>query len=179
MRKVLLFFGILDDSDVEWMMTTGAPVEVAPASVVIHEGKAINSIFLVIDGSFQVTVGEKEVAKLKPGEIVGEMSFVDSRPTSATVKALERSLVLSIPRQKLSERLGEEVAFAARFYRAMAVFLADRLRSSVAQLGYGKSGPTEQEIDERDELDPAVLENLTVASSRFDQMQRRVRAAQA
>ena len=175
MRKVLVFFGILDDGDVEWMLSTGTRKEVTPGEVLIREGSHVDAMFLVIDGSFRVTVGEKEVARLNPGEIVGEMSFVDARPPSASVKALERSLVLSIARAKLLQKLRDDVPFAARFYRALAVFLAERLRRSVSQLGYGQLGPTSQQIDDRDELDPDVLENLSLASGRFDQMQKRLR----
>lgn len=175
MRKVLVFFGILDDGDVEWMMSTGVRKEVSAADILIREGTNADAMFLVIDGSFRVTVGEKEVARLNPGEIVGELSFVDARPPSASVKALEKSLVLSIARTKLIQKLHDDIPFAARFYRALAVFLAERLRRSVSQLGYGQLGPLPQEIDDRDELDPDVLENLSLASGRFDQMQRRLR----
>lgn len=175
MRKVLVFFGILDDGDVEWMMSTGIRREASAGDILIREGANVDAMFLVIDGSFRVTVGEKEVARLNPGEIVGEMSFVDARPPSASVKALERSLVLSIARTKLAQKLHDDIPFAARFYRALAVFLADRLRRSVSQLGYGQLGPLTQQIDDRDELDPDVLENLSLASGRFDQMQRRLR----
>lgn len=175
MRKALIFFGILDDGDVEWMVSTGLRKELSKDAVLIREGASIDAMFLIIDGSFCVTVGEKEVARLKPGEIVGEMSFVDARPPSASVKAIEKSLVLSIQRVHLTKRLHDDVPFAARFYRALAVFLADRLRRSDSQLGYGQSGPTAQQVEERDELDSEVLENISLASGRFDQMQRRLR----
>ena len=176
MRKVLLFLGILDDSDVDWMMANGKRVDSPVGEVLIREGSEVDAMFLVIDGSYQVTVGRREIAKLNPGEIVGEMSFVDSRPPSASVKALERSLVLSIPRSRLTQKLAEDTPFAARFYRALAVMLVDRLRSSVIQLGYGEAGPYQAQVDDRDELDPNVLENLDLAGSRFDSIQRRLRA---
>jgi CRP/FNR family transcriptional regulator, cyclic AMP receptor protein len=175
MRKALVFFGILDDSDVEWLVTTGVRRQTPAGELLIREGIEIDAMFLVIDGTFRVTVGSKQVALLKPGEILGEMSFVDSHPPSASVQALEQSLVLSIGRQALFVKLASDTPFAARFYRALAVFLAERLRRSVSQLGYGESGPTSEQIADRDELDTNVLENLGLASARFDQMQRRLR----
>jgi len=39
------------------------------------------------------------VAQLMSGEVIGEMSFVDSYPPSASVQALERSAVLAVPRR--------------------------------------------------------------------------------
>ena len=46
---------------------------------------------------------------------------------------------------------------------------------AVNALGYGDAGPNRTQIDERDELDPDVLENLDLAGSRFDSIQRRLR----
>ena len=70
----------------------------------------------------------------------------------------------------------EEPPFAARFYRALAVFLADRLRTTTAsQLALGKGQLTQTQIDDRDELDVGLLEGVSLASTRFDSLQRRVR----
>ena len=91
------------------------------------------------------------------------MSFVEDRPPSATVKALASSVVLSIPRVQLAAKLKQDTAFAARFYRALAVFLSFRLRKTVSQLGYGKSSPTEEEKEASDELDANVLDNVYLA----------------
>jgi CRP-like cAMP-binding protein len=103
------------------------------------------------------------------------MSFVDSRPPSATVKAVEDSRVLAIPRQKLSARLEQEQGFAGRFYQSLAVFLADRLRSTTARLGYGPDEPLVENQEYEDELDPNVLDNVFLAGARFDMMLRRLR----
>ena len=120
--------------------------------------------------------GSREVARLRPGEIVGEMSFVDSRPPSATVQAVEPSSVLAIPRLGLAARLIQDAPFAARFYRAIAVFLSDRLRSTVGLLGYGSGQTLEDQASYADEIDTAVLDNVSLAGARFDILQRRLRA---
>src|SRR6476620_8799964 len=50
MRKVLLFLGILDDSDVEWMIGVGSRREIAVGDALVQEGQQLDSVFLVIDG---------------------------------------------------------------------------------------------------------------------------------
>jgi len=179
MRKALFFLGILNDADVEWMISAGAKQHLNPGEVLIQEGKAATSVFLVLEGVLSVVAraaGNKEVARLRSGEIVGEMSFVDSRPPSATVQAVEPSSVLAIPRIGLEARLSQDAPFAARFYRAMAVFLSDRLRSTVGLLGYGSGQTLEDEASYADEIDTAVLDNVSLAGARFDLLQRRLRA---
>ncbi|MGA7413228.1 MAG: cyclic nucleotide-binding domain-containing protein, partial [Bryobacteraceae bacterium] len=115
-------------------------------------------------------LGGREVARLLSGEVMGEMSFVDNAPPSATVLALEPSLVLDIPRRRLNTKLAEDSAFAARFYRALAMSLAARLRHSVAALAGGTAMETEGEMG----FD--ALDNVSMAGARFDWIQRRLRS---
>ena len=174
MRKALLLLGILNDSDLDWMIAAGTKREVAPGSVVIHQGRPINEMFLVLDGAFGVRTdktGAADIARLRAGEVVGEMSFVDTRPPSASVQATEQSVVLAIPRTVLENKLNNDVHFAARFYRALAVFLSSRLRSTVGQLGYGRI-----DAEPDDEVEPDTLDNLSLAGARFDWLQRRLKA---
>jgi len=77
-----------------------------------------------------------EIAVLEQGELVGELSFLDSRPPNATVTAARETTVLAVPRWKLDAKLEEDAEFAARFYRALGVLLANRLRKTVSHLGF-------------------------------------------
>jgi CRP-like cAMP-binding protein len=112
-----------------------------------------------------------EVAKLLSGEIVGEMSFVDSRPPSASVYATQDSHLLALRRDLLSEKLLKDTGFAARFYRAIAIFLADRLHVTTGRFGYG--GP-EQDRDV-DEIEDSAMDDVSLAAVRFDGLLKQLR----
>ena len=84
MRKALYILGILDDSDASWLATTGRARSIKAGTVIIQQGVPVDSVFILIDGQLQVYSGSVEIAKLLAGEIVGEISFVDSRPPSAS-----------------------------------------------------------------------------------------------
>ena len=118
-----------------------------------------------------------ELARLLPGEVLGEMSFIDSRPPSASVITVERSYLLSVSKNLLSERLNIDTAFAARFYRALAIFLGSRLRATVATLGYFDKAARASALPDSDDMDPETLERLAAAGRRFNDLQRRVLAA--
>jgi CRP-like cAMP-binding protein len=142
--------------------------------VLIRQGHPIDEVFLVLDGMLSIRTdktGDADIARLRFGEVVGEMSFVDSRPPSASVCAIEPSAVLAIPRSVLEKKLDGDMPFAARFYRALAIFLSDRLRSTVGMLGYGHL-----EAERDDEVAPETLEHLSLAGARFDWLQRRLKA---
>ena len=86
----------------------------------------------MLEGQLSVVQGtpEREIARIGAGEIVGEMSFVDARPPSATVRAATDVVVYAISKQLLQWHLEHNVAFAARFYKAVATFLSDRVRQA-------------------------------------------------
>jgi CRP/FNR family cyclic AMP-dependent transcriptional regulator len=161
MRKVLFIFGQLSDSDVDWLAKNGRRKRMPKQSVLINEGVAVETFYIVIDGELSVTQGKpkKEVAHLGSGEIVGEMSFVDARPPSATVTATSDVVVCAIPTNRLGRALEENPAFGARFYKAVATFLSDRLRKA-----------TDPDYD--DELDDSVLDNIDRAGARFNALSR-------
>jgi len=155
------------------MIAHGTKEDVPEGKVLIEEGRTSNSIYLVLNGQFSVTVaalGGAEVARMGAGEMVGEVSFVDSMAASGTVKAVTKSVVLALPRALVFARLRKESAFAARFYRALAVLLAYRVRMSSVR----KAGAAEEEADARFQLDTGLLDNIHLAGARFERMTRKL-----
>lgn len=182
MRKVLYILSELADADLDWMVENGARETHPQGSVLIREGMSIGVLYILIDGHLSVSLAAlagKEVAILRSGEVLGELSFLDSRPPSATVTAVDRVTVLSLPRALLTAKLQQDAAFAARFYRALGIFLASRLRKTQQRLGYGTGRILDDEVSHEDELDPDVLDNVALAGARFDWMLKRLRGASA
>jgi CRP/FNR family transcriptional regulator, cyclic AMP receptor protein len=182
MRKVLFLFGQLNDDDVEWMLAKGAKRFVPTGSVLIEQGVPVDAVFILLEGRLAVWLKgkrgpEREIARLNAGEIVGEMSFVDARPPSATVRAVEDSTVFSVSKSVLNAKLVTDQGFAARFYRALAIYLSTTVRERHRALGGAGTGgevEVEEEENDADELDPNVLDGVYLAGERFDRMVKRV-----
>jgi CRP-like cAMP-binding protein len=168
MRKVLFIFGQLTDSDVDWLARAGHRRRLPARTVLIREGVPVGTLYILLEGQLRVVHdgSGREIASLEVGEIVGEMSFIDARPPSATVYAASDVVVCAIPKAVLQGHLDTDVAFAARFYKAVATFLSDRVRKT-------------QEAEEPDpksvgQLDDSVLDNVDRAGARFDALGRRL-----
>lgn len=178
MRKVLYILGQLTDSDSEWLAKNGICRRIPKGTVLIAEGSVIDKTSMIIDGTVSISIAKLgEITRLTSGEIVGEISLVDSRPASASVTALTDAVILELPRATLNEKIAGDTAFAARFYRAIAMFLADRMRSTVQRMGYGSDSAKislDEDIEAEDEIDSEVLDKMHLAGARFDRIFKRL-----
>lgn len=128
----------LTDADIDWMLDCGLEQEIAPGSLVVSEGTRPDAIFLIASGILSVFLGADgagRVAVLGPGQIVGEMSFLEDRPSSASVAALETCSVIGLPASILRPKLEADPGFAARFYRSIARLTSKRLRELLGVVG--------------------------------------------
>jgi len=154
MRKGLIILNDLQDTDLIWLAREGEILDLKRRDQLIQEGQITKDLFVITEGSFDVKWQHKTVAQLGVGDVLGEMSFVEKQPASATVTAAVESRVLAVPQKTLLARFELDQGFAARFYRALAVFLSDRLRS----MNHGSSAAV---------LDEGLLDNLHVAGDRM------------
>jgi CRP-like cAMP-binding protein len=180
MRSVLYILGELQDEDAEWLAAVGARQRAPAGTAIIEEGRQNDALYIVLDGTLTATVAgqhAQDVGLLTRGTIAGEMSFVDGLPPSATVRARGDAVVLAVPRNALEERLRRDAGFAARFYKALAMLLADRLRAGNKMLA-GDGGPVlDEDVVDVDEMDPDSLDTLYLAGQRFDRILKRLAAA--
>jgi CRP-like cAMP-binding protein len=139
MRTTIALSQGLRDEDIQWLFQVGEEKTVHPGTALIHEGVRPTAIFIVIRGRFSVgveTFAGEPLAELGVGELIGEISFLEGSPASATIVADEPSAVLVIDNRALSTRIGEDTAFAARIYRAFALIAERRLRNRVDHLAF-------------------------------------------
>jgi len=174
-RKVLYLMGILSDADVQWLASHGVKSVVPAGTFLVKRGVAIDHLYILLDGRLSIELANGvEAATLMTGEVVGEISFVDSRSPLASVRAQLPSIVLGIDKTLLKVKLESDGGFGSRFYRAIALFLADRLRSTTGRLGYGGAGDEEEISDDLDELDGDFMQMISMANVRFDFLMRSI-----
>jgi CRP/FNR family transcriptional regulator, cyclic AMP receptor protein len=176
MRKVLYIFGLLSDADVEWLAQTGIRRRLSDGDVVIREGEGADSLIFLLEGELLVaTRGLGQIARLGVGEVVGEVSLVDSALPSATITASGNGVALFLNKARLMQKLDNDDGFGNRFYRALAVFLADRLRD--ARRSSGDHALADETAVSHDELDVGILDRVSAAGERFSRMLRILNSA--
>ena len=172
MRKVLFIFSVLTDGDVEWLARAGERVHCDPGMALIPLGARVDYLYFVLEGRLAIkTKSGDPIAYLESGEIIGEMSLVDPAPTTVSVEVAADTTLLRIPDAVVRDKLTSDPPFAARFYRALCVFLADRMRHTTQRMGYGAAT---DDAHAKDELNEDLLDNVHLAGARFDRMLKRL-----
>ncbi|MEM7553430.1 MAG: cyclic nucleotide-binding domain-containing protein [Cyanobacteria bacterium P01_A01_bin.84] len=199
LREALIIFAELDDSDIDWLITAGRVQQFSADSVLIRSGRPIEALHILLDGAVVLNAAQDgsnslvqafanleedetevigtELGRLSRGDIIGETPFIEMESPGITVRALRDSRVLLIPRWRLSAKLLHDVGFAARFYRVLAIILADKQQEIVQRLGYGRLRYSKGESLEQsfaNELNNDFLGQVAIAGARFEWMLKKI-----
>ncbi|MEA5515375.1 cyclic nucleotide-binding domain-containing protein [Nodularia sp. UHCC 0506] len=206
LEDVPLIFGELSDSDVDWMLGVGRLMRISAEELLIRNGEQIENLYIILQGAIAVLVKEEqpnrlvslftalesdeqtdesldtEIIRLYRGEILGEAMTLDNPMSTYTLRALENSILLTIPEQQLLVKLQQDVGISARFYRVVSMLISGRLQGLISRLGYGRSRyeigqSLELDAVYEDEIDLEVMDNLTLGGARFDWMLKRLKVS--
>jgi CRP-like cAMP-binding protein len=100
-----------------------------------HENDAGDSLFIVQSGRVDIFKNirgdvDRSLASFGPGDVIGEMSFIDGARRSATARTTESSEFLVLSRASFAKLQKEHPDIAAGFFRNMAAIVAARLRTT-------------------------------------------------
>ena len=100
--------------------------------ILIQKGRQTRMVYLLVKGTARVEADFKaRIAQIGPGQISGEMAFLENSIASATVTAEEEVQAYAIEWSALGDLFELFPHLASRFYRSLAVILARRLRDQI------------------------------------------------
>ena len=158
MRDGLKLLMNLEEIDVLWLLEHGRESQVIANTVILQEGRKPDALSFVLEGLVEVRVASlprQAIVTLGPGELLGEMSFLEGCAASATVCACENSLLLHVAYDDLKREFDARPDFAARLYRAFALTASQRLRDRERRMGISLAGWKEQKTA-KDEVGPQL-----------------------
>jgi CRP-like cAMP-binding protein len=97
---------------------------------IFDEGDLGDSMFVVLEGSVALSIKGKEVERLGPGGVLGEMALIDTEPRSATAVATSACKLVSIDAKRFAFLIQQTPNFAIQIMRV----IVDRLRRMNQQL---------------------------------------------
>lgn len=101
-------FSSLDENDIKSIISEFKKVYVHKNKILFHQGEFSNSIYIVITGKLVAMVkSDKQIIKIigeiHTGESVGELAALSSEPRTATVKAIDNSILLKLSRESFNK----------------------------------------------------------------------------
>lgn len=100
----------------------------------IRAGDTDSTLFAVEGGHLDILAGNATVATVGPGDVLGEVSFVDDSPRTVSVLAGEATIVRAWNSRTLAEALAFEPHLLAKFSVAMCELLVERLRDTARRV---------------------------------------------
>lgn len=105
-------------------------IYIAKGDSIISEGERSDALYFLVEGSAEVLKlrkGEQmKIGNIFSGELIGEISFLDGEPRSATVKAAQDCKVIEIPKENFTKILDTQ----PKWVKALINTLSTRLRRS-------------------------------------------------
>ena len=102
---------------------------------IIQEGNIDSWIYFLISGKAEITQKGKTLALIdRPGDIFGEMRFIDNAPRSAAAIAKGGAICIAVDSnyvEKLSSK--DKVTFGYILYRVISEILVERLRRTTKE----------------------------------------------
>jgi bacteriocin-type transport-associated protein len=202
LREALLLFAELHDSDLDWLLTAGQVQKIPAQTVLMRQGDPIDAFHILLAGTIVLSASnqdrntltdvfaqleattetpqnqgnDREFSRLFRGDILGEQAIMGIPENLLTATVQQEAKVLSIHRWRLESKLQHDQAFAARFYRVLAMLLSDRVLSISQRLGYGRLTYSQgDKLDQTfaNELSSQFLSSIHIAGARFDWMLKR------
>ncbi len=111
---------------------SGEEKRISQGAYLIRAGEIDSTLFAVEDGHLDI-IGiddgqQRVLATVGPGDVLGEVSFIDDSPRTVSVVAGEEATVRAWEKRTLSEALAFEPQLLAKFAVAMSELLVERLR---------------------------------------------------
>jgi CRP-like cAMP-binding protein len=116
---------------------TAEEVTVEPGVTFIEHGAVEDCLYVVVSGSVRVHRGERTLVELGAGSAVGELAALVPEPRSASVTALQPTLLLRVHKVVLDELLSDHPELA----NAVIGVLVARLRAGAEHAAAENSPP--------------------------------------
>ncbi|WP_158675235.1 Crp/Fnr family transcriptional regulator [Thiohalobacter thiocyanaticus] len=149
LRTIPLFANV-DDHDLAQIAAASTVRSYRKNSIIISEGDASSSLYLVLDGELKVYVSDEDgraniINRLGPGDYFGELSLIDEQPRSASIEALTRCRLSVLTRAYFIDYLETHPRVAIRMLEGMGERLrrtTDHAKSLALMDVFGRRMPT-------------------------------------
>jgi len=117
-----------------------APAQFKSGDRLVHKDKVSPGVYLILKGTASIEIGGPGKSRtIGPGEICGEISFLDDLPATADVVASGAVEAYFLERATLQSMFELFPHLGSRFYRSLATILSRRMRGMIGAQSTAKA----------------------------------------
>ena len=120
----------LDDAQLGRLFRMGSWRDLAAGTVLTRQGQTVPELYLLCLGHAIVKVDDVAIARLAPGNFVGEIAFLANTPACATVTTEGSARIFAFDPARLRRLIARDEQIAVMMHRCVGQDLASKLRSS-------------------------------------------------
>lgn len=113
------------DLKLEMFHNEAENVSFEAGQAIFHEGDSGDTMFVILEGEVEISIGGELVETLAAGQPFGEMALIDQTPRLVTAIAKKSTVLASIPLKRFLYMVEETPYFSVQIMKVMA----ERLRT--------------------------------------------------
>ena len=146
----------LSPQQIESLFSAGVIQRYEADTLVINEGEVLRNLYVILAGEVSVflpagdeRLADVQLSVLQKNNCLGEYSFIDHQPASASVRCKTDCVLYQIDDQTLEAYLSEHQAAGSIIYRNLLVMLVARLRLNNKDLDLFRVSDTPSSVFDR------------------------------
>jgi len=100
-------------------------IDLKPGTVIIREGNTGGEFFIVIEGTIEVKRKGRRLARLGPGDYLGEIALIDHGPRTATAMVETDARLLVLASREFHSMLASDPRIENKILRTLAARVRD------------------------------------------------------
>jgi CRP-like cAMP-binding protein len=104
-------------------------IDLEPGQTFIHKDILEDDMYIIVEGEVRVHDGDRSIAILNAGQVVGEMEVLAPAPRLASVSATTETYLFRLQKEAFDEVIADRYEIAQNIIRV----LVERLRATVTQ----------------------------------------------
>jgi CRP/FNR family cyclic AMP-dependent transcriptional regulator len=108
------------------------PADYMAGASLVKEGTEGDAFYVIIEGLAKVVAGKRTIHRLMPGDYFGEISLLDGKPRSATIRADDEVTTLSLTAWQFEPMLTDHPKLAHKLLLGLCAHVRAAEASSIA-----------------------------------------------
>ena len=139
-KTVFNIFEGLNDSEKYSILSLGQEVTYNKGESILIESVRTSEIYIIMEGRVSIDIGSVsfdkgirakiQLAVLRPGDIFGEMAFLENQRRTANVTTIDKVNVIKVDRNNLLELFDKNNYIGYIFMRNLSFILSQRLEDA-------------------------------------------------